>query len=210
MYEGERLNSHTHLAGGLLTLLGICLLLAKALSTGNPAMVIGFSIYGAATLGMFVSSTAYHSVSGPRKVFLRKIDHVAIFVMTAGTYTPFCLGPLRSDIGTPLLLAVWGLAMLGLVLEFTLAQRTRAPSLLLYFAMSFLSIATFPGLERALGTAAVFWIKGGFALYAVGFLFYALDKKFRRRHLHGVWHLFVIAAAFCHYVCMYEFVLKRP
>jgi len=210
VYQGERLNSHTHLAGGLLTVLGVCCLLAAALSTGSPALVLGCSIYGATTLGMFLASTAYHSVSGPRKVLLRKIDHVAIFVMTAGTFTPFCIGPLREGIGTPLLLAVWGLAIIGLVLEFTLAQRTRLPSFFLYFAMSFLSIATFPGIERALGTAAVLWIKGGFALYAVGFVFYVLDKKFRGRHLHGVWHLFVIAGAFCHYVCIFEYVLKRP
>ena len=207
MYHGEKLNSFTHLGGGVVTAFGVFLLLVAAVPSGSPALITGCVIYGAAMLAMFTASTAYHSVRGPRKVFLRKIDHVAIFVMIAGTYTPFCLGPLRGGIGWWLLAAVWGLAAVGAVLEFTISHRTRAFSLSLYFLMAFLAIAAFPGLERALATNALRWIKAGDALYAVGFLFYALDKKYRERHLHGIWHCFVIGGAFCQYVSVYAYVV---
>jgi hemolysin III len=207
MYHGERLNSYTHLLGGLATCAGVTALLTAAIRTGNATLLLSCAIYGASTLGMFFASAAYHSVRGDRKVFLRKIDHIAIFVMTAGTYTPFCLGPLRDGEGLPILAAAWALAALGTVLEFALAHKTRAASFVIYFAMAFGSISTFPGLERALGATPVHLIKVGFALYAVGFAFYVLDKKFRGRHLHGIWHLFVIAAACVHYACIYEYVL---
>jgi hemolysin III len=207
MHHGERLNSVTHLIGGLVTLVGLVLLLSSAWSSGSPWNLVGCAIYGAAMLSMFSISTLYHSARGTRKALFRKLDHVAIYGMIAGSYTPFCLSPLRNGIGWWLLGAVWGLALLGAILEFQLSHRSRLPSIALYFAMALLAFAAFPGLEQTLPANAVLWIKGGDYLFLTGFVFYVLDKKFRGRHLHGIWHVFVIGGAFCQFVSVYAYLL---
>lgn len=208
MHYGERLNSITHFLGGAIALLGVGLLDASALGSGNPAKVLASLVYGTAIVAMFLISTLYHSTRGERRVWLRKLDHVAIFVMIAGTYTPLCLLPLWPGVGPWLLATVWGLAVVGAILEFKVSHRTRLPSFALYFGMSFLALAAFPGLTAALPGGALAWIKGGLWLYGLGFVFYVLDKKFRDRHLHGIWHLFVIGGAFCHFVSIFEFVIR--
>lgn len=207
MHHGERLNTATHLIGGLFA--GFCayLLLSAAMVSVHPGALAACLIYSFSVLSMFAASTLYHSSRGPRKPLLRKIDHIAIFVLIAGTYTPFCLLPLRSGVGWWLFAAVWGLAAVGAALEIFLAHRSRLPSIFLYFAMAFLALVAFPGLEKALAPGALYWIKGGDFLFALGFVFYALDKKFRNRHLHGIWHLFVIAGTFSMWVSIYLYVV---
>lgn len=207
MHHGERLNSVTHLLGGLAAVVCFYLLHSAAMQSANPLTVLACLVYGVSVLGMFASSTLYHSTRGPKKKLFRKIDHVAIFIMIAGTYTPFCLLTLRDGVGLWLLAAVWGLAGVGIVLEFSFAHRSRLPSLALYFAMAFLALAAFPGLERSLPPAALLWIKGGDVLFALGFIFYVLDKKYRERHLHGIWHLFVNAGAFAMFVSIYTYLV---
>ena len=207
MYHGEKFNSISHLIGGLLALAGIALLNAAALRVGSPWLLVGCLIYSAAIILMFAISTLYHSTKGPKKALLRKLDHIAIFVMIAGTFTPFCLGPLREGVGVVLLAAVWALALVGGILDFWLAHRTRVPSFILYFVMAFLAVAAFPGLEKTLPLSALAWIKGGDYLFALGFVFYLFDKKFRGQHLHGVWHLFVIAGAFCQFVSVFGYLV---
>jgi hemolysin III len=207
MYHGERLNSVTHLVGGIVTCLGVFLLLMAAAKSASPGLFVACGVYGAALVSMFTVSTLYHSTRGPKKAWLRKLDHIAIFVLIAGTYTPFCVGPLRGGVGWWLLAAVWGMALVGAVLEFSLAHRSRLPSFVLYFVMAFLALAAFPGLEVALPPSALLWIKGGDFLFALGFVFYVLDKKYRDRHLHGIWHLFVNAGALCMYVSIYGYVV---
>jgi hemolysin III len=153
---------------------------------------------------LYGASTAYHSVRGAAKKILVKCDHCAIYVLIAGTYTPFTLVTLRGPWGWSLFGVVWGLALIGIVKELWLG-RDRVPSVPLYLAMGWAAVIAAVPLVQTLPGWALFWLIAGGVLYTSGIIFYANDERWR--HAHGVWHLFVVSGTACHYVCVLYFVV---
>lgn len=205
MYHGERFNSISHLAGAGLALAGAVVLVTLAARLGDPWKLVSFSIYGAMLVTLYVFSTMYHSVRGRAKEILRKLDHCAIYLLIAGTYTPFALVSLRGSWGWWLLGIVWSLALFGIAQELWLGRRTRVLSLILYVLMGWLALVAVVPLWHALTPAGFGWLLAGGALYTGGLAFYATDHKLR--HGHGVWHLFVVSGSSCHFYTVLHYVV---
>jgi hemolysin III len=204
MYRGERFNSISHLAGASLAAAGTVLLLVTAAHQGDPWKIVSFAVYGAALVALYVFSTLYHSLRGRAKQVLRKFDHCSIYLLIAGSYTPFALVSLRGAWGWSLLGAVWALALLGIAQEIWLAKGKRVLSLVIYVLMGWLAIVAVSPLWRALTPAGFGWLLAGGALYTGGIAFYATDHKLR--HGHGVWHLFVLGGSACHFFTVLLYV----
>ena len=203
MYHGERFNSFSHLAGLLLALAGSAVLIARAALAGDIWQIVSFSIFAATMVLLYGASTLYHSVRGAAKAVLVKCDHCAIYLLIAGTYTPFTLVTLRGPWGWTLFGVVWALALLGIVKELWLG-RERVPSVPLYVAMGWLGLVAAVPLVQSLSPAALAWLVAGGVAYTAGIVFYANDTRWR--HAHGIWHLFVLAGTACHYVTVLYFV----
>ncbi len=204
MYHGERFNSISHLAGAALALLGATVLVAGAARVGDPWKVVSFSIYGAMLVALYAASTLYHSVRGRSKAVLQKFDHCSIYLLIAGSYTPFALVSLRGAWGWSLLAVVWGLALIGIVQEIWFAKGARVLSLVIYVLMGWLAVVAVVPLWRALTPVGFGWLVAGGACYTLGIIFFVADK--RVRHGHGIWHLFVLAGSACHFYTMLRFV----
>lgn len=205
MYEGERFNAWTHLAGALLALGGAIWLLVRASQHSDGLGIASVSIYSATLVLLYGISTGYHSVRGRAKRVLRKLDHLSIYLMIAGSYTPFCLISLRGPWGWSLFGVVWGLAAIGMLQEIKPRSEARVLSIVIYALMGWIVLVAVGPLLQALGTAGFVYLTAGGVLYTVGIVFFALDH--RVRHFHGVWHLFVLAGSALHYVAVLRYVL---
>ncbi len=197
MYHGEKFNSISHLVGAALSLVGVSVMMTLAVQSGDPWRMVSVAVYGFMMFFMYLSSTLYHSVQGAAKPVLRKMDHVAIYLMIAGSYTPFALIKLRAGMGWMLLVAVWVMAGLGILQEFFLKSKSRIFSVVLYVLMGWLIVFALKPLTEALSTSGLVWLVAGGLLYTGGILFYAFDSKLK--HGHGIWHLFVLGGSLCHY-----------
>jgi hemolysin III len=204
MYYGERFNGGTHLLGSLLAAAGATVLVVMAARAGDPWKIAGFSIYGTLLFALYALSTLYHSTHGRAKRIFRKLDHCSIYLLIAGTYTPFTLVTLRGAWGWSLLGVIWGLAIVGIVQEAWLGKGARIPSLVIYVLMGWLGVIAVKPLIAALTPAGFAWLAVGGLLYTVGIIFYALDEKLR--HAHGIWHLFVLAGSACHFLAILLYV----
>ena len=205
MYPGERLNAWTHLAGAVLALAGAVVLIVLAALDGDAWKIVSVSIYGATLVLLYTFSTLYHSLRGRAKDVLRELDHHSIYLLIAGTYTPFCLVTLRGAWGWSLVGAVWGLALLGSLQEFWLKDGARIVSVVIYVLMGWAALAALFPLMDALGSAGFAWVAAGGALYTIGIIFYVIDE--RMTHAHGIWHLFVLAGSAAHYVAILRYVI---
>jgi len=204
MQYGERFNSISHLVGAALALIGTAVLIIPSAQAGDAWKIVSFSVYGAMLLCLYLASTLYHSLVGRAKRIWCKFDHCAIYLLIAGSYTPFALVTLRGPWGWSLFGTVWGLAAFGIVQEIWLARGIRLLSLVLYFLMGWLAvIAAFPLID-ALGMEGFLWLVAGGVAYTVGIVFYAHDDRWR--HAHGIWHLFVLAGSACHYFTVLHYV----
>jgi hemolysin III len=204
MYYGERLNGVTHLMGAVLAAAGAAALVVLAARQGDPWKIVSFSIYGAMLFGLYAVSTLYHSTRGRVKDVFRKLDHCSIYLLIAGTYTPFTLVTLRGAWGWSLFGVIWGLATVGITQEAWLAKGARIFSLVIYVLMGWLGVIAVGPLVAALTPAGFAWLAAGGLLYTGGIVFYALDEKLR--HGHGVWHLFVLAGSISHYLAILLYV----
>ena len=205
MYYGERFNAWTHLVGAVLALAGGVVLIVQAALTGDPWKVVSVSIYGLTLVLLYSFSTLYHSVRGRAKDILREFDHHSIYLLIAGSYTPFCLVTLRGPWGWTLFGIVWGLAVIGILQEIKPRSEARVLSLIIYAVMGWVVVVATGPLLEALGTAGFICLAAGGLLYTVGIVFFVLDT--RVRHFHGIWHLFVIAGSLLHYVTIMRYVL---
>lgn len=204
MYHGERFNGYSHLIGALLALAGAVVLIVLGALKGDPWKVVSFAVYGTTLVLLYSFSTIYHSTRGKVKAFFRKLDHNAIYLLIAGSYTPFTLVSLRGAWGWSLFGVVWGLALAGIIQEFWLGKRTRALSLVLYVLMGWVAlVALFPLIE-ALTLTGFAWLALGGVVYTIGIVFYLYDEKFT--HWHGIWHLFVIGGSTVHYFAILLYV----
>lgn len=204
MYHGERFNSISHLVGAGLAVVGSAALIVSAGLGGDPWKIVSFSIYGAMLVALYVFSTLYHSVRGRAKNVLRKFDHCSIYLLIAGSYTPFALVSLRGAWGWSLLGVVWSLALLGIVQEIWLAKGARVLSLVVYVLMGWLAVVAVLPLWTALTPPGFAWLAAGGACYTLGIGFYATDHKLR--HGHGWWHLFVLGGSICHFITVLLYV----
>jgi hemolysin III len=200
MYEGEKFNSISHLLGSVFALSGLILLVVMASLQGDPWKIVSLSIYGATLLLVYLNSTFYHSFKGRTKAVFRVLDHLSIYLLIAGTYTPLTLVTLRGGWGWSLFGTIWGLALVGIFLELFSKKRLKLITMLIYISMGWLVLVAIGQLLKSLslfGTTAL--ILGGI-FYTSGVFFYL--AKDRIPHSHGIWHLFVIAGSLCHFLTM--------
>lgn len=205
MPAGERLNSITHLIGAMLSLAALASLVTLGAQHHDAYQVVSFAVYGAMLLLLYTISTLYHGVRGPRlKAVLQKCDHAAIYLLIAGSYTPFALVTLRGPWGWSLFGVSWGLAAFGIVQELTLGKRTRMLSMVLYVVMGWLALVAVVPLFDALPAAGAAWLVAGGIIYSGGIYFFINDERIR--HGHGIWHLFVLAGSACQFVSIARYV----
>ena len=205
MYYGEKLNAWTHLVGAVLSVTGAIVLITLASATGDPWKITSTAIFGVTLTMLYSTSTLYHSLRGQAKVVLRKLDHLSIYLLIAGTYTPFCLVPLRGAWGWSLFSVVWGLALIGMLQEIKLRSEARIMSLVIYAVMGWVILVAIRPLLDHLQLAGFLWLAAGGLLYSIGIVFYAFDSHFQ--HWHGIWHLFVIAGSLMHYIAVLFYVV---
>lgn len=205
MYHGERFNSITHLVGAALALAGAVILIVYASLKGDVWKIVSFSIYGTLLFLLYVLSTIYHSLRGRWKGIFQKLDHISIYLLIAGTYTPMTLVVLHGAWGWSLFGVVWGLAILGIILDVLHKKGHRIFQMAIYFVMGWLIvIASYPLIE-SFPLGGLLWLLAGGLLYSGGIVFYAMDKKIR--HAHGIWHLFVLAGSISHYIMIFAYIL---
>ena len=205
MYHGEKFNAWSHLIGAVLAAIGAVWLLALASSTGDLWKIVAVAIYGVTLLLLYSISTLYHSVRGPAKRVMQKLDHLSIYLLIAGSYTPFCLVTLRGPWGWTLFGIVWSLALIGMLQEIKPRSEARVLSLIIYAVMGWIVLVAVKPLIAALGMTGFKWLAAGGVLYTVGIIFFAHDSRFR--HWHGIWHLFVMAGSLLHFVAILLYVL---
>ena len=200
----------THFIGVLFALIGAIPLLMKASQHSNPVYLISMAIFMLSMALLYAASTTYHSLDLSERTnrILRKIDHMMIFILIAGTYTPICLIVLQGSTGYRLLTVVWGIALGGIIIKACWITCPKWFSSILYIAMGWVCALAFAKIVRALPTAAFVWLLAGGIIYTVGGIIYALKLKiFNSRHKnfgsHEIFHLFVMAGSVCHYIVMY-------
>lgn len=205
MYHGEKFNAWSHLIGAVLAAIGAVWLLVLASSTGDLWKIVAVAIYGVTLLLLYSISTLYHSMRGPAKRVMQKLDHLSIYLLIAGSYTPFYLITLRGTWGWTLFGIVWSLALIGMLQEIKPRSEARVLSLIIYAVMGWIVLVAVKPLIAALGMTGFKWLAAGGVLYTVGIIFFAYDSRFR--HWHGIWHLFVMAGSLLHFVAILFYVL---
>lgn len=207
MYQGEKLNSITHLIGSVLALMGLGALLTISIQQRDPWMISSFSVFGGTLVLLYTMSTLYHSFYPPKlKKLFQKMDHLSIYLLIAGTYTPYMLVSLRDGNGPVLLGVVWGLAAVGIFLELHPSRRNETLQLFIYLLMGWLAVLEWNNLKTAISTPGVMWLAAGGMAYTLGITFYVLDHRNMLRHAHGIWHLFVLLGSLCHFVSIIVYV----
>jgi hemolysin III len=201
----EVANTITHGIGLLLSVVGFVVLLVLAALRGSAWHIVACSIYGATLICLYTASTLYHAVISPRvKRALRIFDHSAIYLLIAGTYTPFLLVSLRGPWGWSLFGVIWGLALAGVLFKFWFVERFVILSTAVYIAMGWLVvIAAKPVITHVPFTALIWLLAGGLA-YTGGVIFFAAK---RIPYSHAIWHLFVLAGSICHYFAVLSTVI---
>ena len=202
---GEEIaNSISHAAALVGVIVGSPFLLVAAARQGDPAFIVGASVFCAAMILLYSTSTLYHALGqGRLKRLLRVLDHSAIFVLIAGTYTPFTLGVLRDSAGWPLFATVWALALLGIGLKAFGRVDHPMVSTGLYLAMGWVVLLALDALVAAVPPAGLAWLVAGGLAYTLGIIFYLTDE--RLRYGHTVWHAFVVGGTACHYFAVLWF-----
>jgi hemolysin III len=209
----EPVSGLTHLAGALLAIVALCILTVRAALYGDIWHMVSFTIFGVTMFLMFASSSLYHLTHGSEDLlrWLNRFDHMAIFLLIAGTYTPVCLIGLGNDTGVILCIAAWILAFAGVLMKLFWIDAPRWLSTLIYILMGWMVVAAGPQLLQIPGHTLA-WLAAGGVLYTIGALIYAtewpdpLPGWFGH---HEIWHLFVIAGVFCHFWAI-AFCLASP
>ena len=198
---GEEIaHSITHGIGAGLSIAGLTLLVALAVLYGNVYQVVSFSIYGATLILLYLASTLYHGFRNPRlKRVFKVFDHASIYLLIAGTYTPFLLVGLRGRWGWTFLIIIWGLAILGVSFKALFIDRFHKLSVLAYILMGWLSVVMIKELLINISLGGLIWLGVGGVIYMVGVIFYALQKI---PYMHVVWHFFVLGGSICHYIAV--------
>ena len=208
MYYGERLNSISHLVGTVFALIALGALLALGFQTGELKIIVSFTTFGLTLVLLYTMSTLYHSFRAPRlKRVFQLLDHISIYLLIAGTYTPFMLISMPDNSGTGILALVWTLAIVGILSELLLSGRAvKVSQLVIYLGMGWACSLDFAGLISALPAPGFRWLAAGGIAYTIGVIFYVLDKASQLNHAHGIWHFFVLVGSVCHFVAVAGYV----
>lgn len=201
----EIANAMTHGIGLLLSITGLVVLVVLAVQRASAREVVACSIYGATLITLYLASTLYHSLSNTRaRNVMQVIDHAAIYVLIAGTYTPFALVSLRGAWGWSIFGVTWALAFAGIVFKTFHTGRFRILSSAIYLAMGWMSLIAIRPLFEAISLGGILWLAAGGLCYTVGVVFYVWKSlKFH----HAIWHLFVIAGSACHFMAVLLYTL---
>lgn len=196
-YGEEIVNGITHGIGTMLSIFGLVLLVVFAKKAGNVLKIVSFWIYGCTLILMYLSSTLYHSVTGQRiKQILRIIDHSNIFLLIAGTYTPFMLVSVRGSWGWSMFGVIWGLALMGIVFNVFFFGKARKLLVALYIIMGWLCVIALREMLSAIAFPGMIWLASGGLFYTIGVVFYIWKSL---PYNHAVWHLFVLSGSLCHF-----------
>lgn len=207
LYLHEIFNSITHGIGVLLSVAALVLLIVfGSLRDADAWKIVSFSIYGASLIILYMASTLFHAFrEGKTKNFFQVFDHSSIYVLIAGTYTPFCLVSLRGPWGWTLFGVIWGCAILGVLFKiFFYTDKLRFISTALYVAMGWMIIIALGPLIRNVPAGGLYWLLAGALSYSCGVIFY-LWRKFRWNHV--IWHLFVLGGSISHFFAIFNYVL---
>ncbi|MCU5774599.1 hemolysin III family protein [Erwiniaceae bacterium BAC15a-03b] len=201
----EIANSISHGLGFILGIVGLVLLIDQAIDAQAGAMAItSYSVYGGSMILLFLASTLYHAIPHPRaKFWLKKLDHCAIYVLIAGTYTPFLLIALKSPLAHWLMVVIWSLALIGIGFKLLFAHRFPAMSLITYLLMGWLSLIVVYQLAMKLLPGGIWLLAAGGIIYTLGVIFYAVE---RIPYNHAIWHGFVLGGSLCHFLAIYFYV----
>jgi hemolysin III len=204
----EIVHSITHGIGVGLGVAGLTLLVVLAVWYGNVYQIVSFSIYGATLIILYLASTLYHAFQNPgvKRVF-KIIDHASIYLLIAGTYTPFLLVGLKGAWGWTLMIIIWGLAILGISFKVLFIHRYQKLSVLAYVLMGWLSVVMLKELLVNIPLGGLIWLAAGGVVYTVGVIFYALQKI---PYMHVVWHVFVLGGSICHYFAVLLYLAPTP
>ena len=202
----------THLGGAIFGVIGLILLLNIAVKSSSLITIASFLVFGLSMIFLYSTSCVYHFIDSSKKkakVIMRKLDHIMIFVLIAGTYTPICLLILNKDIGYKLLFVVWSITIIGAFIKIFWINAPRWVSAGLYLGMGWLSIFVFMPLIKSMAAGGIFWLCLGGLLYTVGGVIYGLKKPAIDKlwfGFHELFHIFVLAGSFCHFMMMYYYV----
>ena len=205
----ELANIATHGFGLVASLVAFPLLVAFAVRAGDAAAIIGVSIFAATLVGAYGPSTAYHAMpAGPRRIFWRRVDQAAVYLLIAGTYTPLALGALRGAWGWTLLTIVWLAAAVGIGSKVLL--RTESPTLetISYLGMGWLLVVAIQPLLERIGWAGFMWLLAGGIAYTIGTAFLVCQSRLRFGHC--AWHVFVLGGSTCHAIAIVNYALRLP
>ncbi len=208
----EPVNAMTHLAGALASVAGLVLLIVFSSLKADAWHIVSFSIFGTSLVMMYTSSALYHSLRlSDRGISrMRRIDHIMIFIVIAGTYTPLCLVPLRGVWGWTIFGIVWGMATVGMILKICSMNIPRWISTGIYLVMGWMCIVAVYPLVMTLEVACLMWLALGGLFYTAGAVIYALKKPDPWPGIlgfHEIWHLFVLAGSFCHFWVVFRFLM---
>lgn len=204
--KGEEIaNSLTHGLGVLLSIAGLIVLLIYAAINGTAVHVVSASIFGSTLILLYTASTLYHSFQSPRaKRVMRILDHSGIYLLIAGTYTPFTLISLNGAWGWSLFGVVWGLALAGVIFKIFFTGRFNAVSTIIYLGMGWIAIVAIKPMLELIPTGGLLWILAGGLAYSFGVIFYAWKKL---PYAHAVWHMFVLGGSVCHFFAVLLYVI---
>ncbi|WP_417664497.1 PAQR family membrane homeostasis protein TrhA [Pseudidiomarina donghaiensis] len=198
----------THGVGAIAAIVGLIFMLVWAVSYGDTFHVVSASIYGASLILLYLASTLYHAFPWPRiKAFFQQMDHAAIYVLIAGTYTPFALVNLRGPWGWSLLGVVWGIAVVGVIMEVAMKERKKWLSLSLYLGMGWMALIMIKPMIDSVEPGGLWLLLAGGLAYTFGVIFYVWKSL---RFHHAIWHLFVLAGSVLHFLSVFYFVLPQP
>lgn len=207
----EPVNGLTHLAGALLSVVGLVLLLMDAIKSGSASHIVAFSMFGLSMVLLYTASTLYHSLKVKEKTIslLRKLDHSMIYILIAGTYTPICLIVLEGNWSWIVFISVWSVALAGIIKKFFWITAPRWLSVVLYLGMGWMGVLLFPALFVKLPLAFLIWIVTGGLAYTLGAIIYGMEKPNPVPGwfgFHEIWHLFVLAGTFSHFWAFYQYL----
>ena len=205
---GEEIaHSVTHGLGVVLSIAGLAVMVTLAALRGNAWHVVSCSIFGVTLIFLYTASTLYHSIPHPgAKKVLRVFDHSAIFLLIAGTYTPFTLVTLRGGWGWTLFVLIWGLALVGIIYKITAKTRYRLLSVLLYLGMGWLVLVAIKPMVISVAMPGLLLLLAGGLCYTLGLIFFVWRSL---PYSHAVWHLFVLAGSICHFFAVLLYVIPR-
>jgi hemolysin III len=201
----EKTNIISHAIGLVFSSIALVLLVVRASLSGNAWHIVSVSIFGASLISLYAASTFYHSAKDPKiRSRLRIIDHATIYVLIAGTYTPFTLVTLNGSVGWTIFAVSWAMALTGIILKLFFTGKYNVLSTLMYVFMGWIIVFAITPLINNLSTEGLFWLLAGGVAYTTGAVLYSIKKiKFN----HAIFHMFVLLGSFCHFVSVYFYVL---